>query len=134
MAVTSLVLDTSAYTAYAKSWAAVVTFVRQAETVWMPAVVIGELRAGFEWGSQRSQNRAALNEFLRSPRVRVAAVTEATAERFAVIYASLRAAGRPIPVNDLWIAATAMEVGARLLTTDAHFRDVPQILVEFVAA
>ena len=56
-------------------------------------------------------------------------VGEATAERYALIYASLRAAGRPLPTNDLWIAASAMEHGAELVTLDRDFAPVAQILV-----
>jgi predicted nucleic acid-binding protein len=63
--------------------------------------------------------------------VGIVLITEDTAERYARIYAYLRTAGRPIPTNDLWIAASAMEHGAELLTTDRHFLDVPQIVVRF---
>ena len=47
-----------------------------------------------------------------------------TAERYGVISAALRAKGRPIPANDVWIAAHAMETGADLVSADAHFEHV----------
>jgi predicted nucleic acid-binding protein len=59
-------------------------------------------------------------------------VTPETAERYAHIYAYLRKNGRPIPTNDLWIAASAMEHSAELLTCDAHFLSVVQILVTYI--
>jgi tRNA(fMet)-specific endonuclease VapC len=68
-------------------------------------VVLGELLAGFEIGRRRQQNRAELQEFQQSARVRLAEITEETAERYARIYAYQRGIGRPIPTNDLWIAA-----------------------------
>jgi len=61
--------------------------------------------------------------------VRLALIGEATAERYAVIYASLRSSGQPIPTNDLWIAASAMEHGTELVTLDRDFSHVPQILL-----
>lgn len=102
---------------------------RRAEEILLPSVVLGELLAGFEVGGRTRRNREELRRFLESPRVRLVTLGEATAERYAVIYASLRAAGRPIPTNDLWIAASAMEHGAELLTLDRDFEQVAQILV-----
>ena len=71
--------------------------------------------------------------FLDSPRVNLIDVDEETARRYAVIFSTLRAAGTPIPTNDLWIAASAMQHGLRLLTADAHFEKVPQILLQFIS-
>ena len=64
-----------------------------------------------------------------SPRVKVVPTTAETAERYARIYAYLRSQGRPIPTNDLWIAASAMEHGAELITLDHHFQNMPQIAI-----
>jgi tRNA(fMet)-specific endonuclease VapC len=61
--------------------------------------------------------------------VRLVSITAETAERYAVIYASLRSAGTPIPTNDLWIAASTMEHGTELVTLDRNFGRVAQILV-----
>jgi len=61
--------------------------------------------------------------------VRLAPIGEATAERSAVVYASLRSSGQPIPTNDLWIAASAMEHGTELVTLERDFSHVPQILL-----
>ena len=58
-------------------------------------------------------------------------VTEETAERYAVILNSLWQAGTPIPTNDIWIAASSMELGLELLTTDEHYQKVPQVIVSY---
>lgn len=55
---------------------------------------------------------------------------EETAARYAVIFDSLRRVGTPIPTNDIWIAAGAMQYGSVLLTTDPHFNAVTQIVAE----
>ena len=73
-----------------------------------------------------------MREFLESPRVAILSLDEETAERYAAIRDYLRQQGRPIPVNDLWIAASAAQHGLRLLTLDDHFNSLPQVLVEFL--
>ena len=100
----------------------------------LPVIVLGELWAGFEVGSRRGINRDELDEFLNSPRVTVAPIVNATAERYARIYTYLRKNGRQIPTNDLWIAASAMEHSAVLLTADSHFFHLPQILVQHISS
>ena len=122
-------LDTSAYSAFKRGHPDVVGHLRRAREILLSCVVLGELLGGFEAGSQSRRNREELRLFFDSARVRLVPVGEATAERYARIYASLRAAGRPLPTNDLWIAATAMEHGAELVTLDRDFMHVPQIIV-----
>jgi tRNA(fMet)-specific endonuclease VapC len=131
MGLSALILDTSAYSAFKRGQQQAVDALRQAQSILMPSIVLGELLAGLEVGGRREENRRELAEFQRSPRVRTVHITDDTAERYARIYAHLRTTGRPIPTNDLWIAASAMEYGAELLTTDRHFLDVPQIMVRF---
>ncbi|NJN83441.1 MAG: type II toxin-antitoxin system VapC family toxin [Caldilineaceae bacterium] len=127
-----LIVDTSAYSALKQGKESAVAALQRASSILIPTVVLGELWAGFEVGARRERNRAELELFLRSPRVKVVAITGETAERYALIYAHLRSARRPIPTNDLWIAAAAMEHGAELLTADSHFLHVPQIMVRFL--
>jgi tRNA(fMet)-specific endonuclease VapC len=62
--------------------------------------------------------------------VAVATLGAETAERYALIRDSLRRAGRPVPTNDIWIAASAMELGLRILTLDRHYLDIPQVVVD----
>jgi tRNA(fMet)-specific endonuclease VapC len=122
-------LDTSAYSAFKRGHAGVVGHLRRAEQILLPSVVLGELLGGFRVGQHGRRNHDELFLFRESPRVRVVPIGEATAERYAVIYAGLRATGQPIPTNDLWIAASAMEHGTELVTLDRDFAHVPQILL-----
>lgn len=78
----------------------------------------------FRNGSQDEANRRDLEDFLASPHVALLPVTLVTAERFGRIAASLRRKGRPLPTNDIWIAAHAMESGADLLSFDGHFEQI----------
>lgn len=106
--------------------------IQEAAEVFLTPVVIGELLYGFLGGGLEPKNRGLLREFVESPRVAVLSLDEETAERYAVIRDYLRQQGRPIPANDLWIAASAAQHGLRLLTLDDHFRSVPQVLMEYV--
>ena len=85
---------------------------------------MGELLAGFAAGTREARNRAELARFLASPRVGILNVTADTADSYALVYAGLRRKGQPIPTNDLWIAASALEHGFGLLSLDAHFAHV----------
>lgn len=124
-----LALDTNAYAAFKQGEQGVVAALRVADEVVLPVVVLGELLAGFAAGSREAKNRDELAQFLRAPRVRVAPITEATADNYALIFAALRRKGKPMPSNDLWIAASALEHGAALLTLDKHFAIVDTLRV-----
>jgi len=116
-----ILLDTNAYSALLRGHEEVAERVRRAERVVFSTVVAGELLLGFRLGSRLKKNMAELDAFLDNPYVTVAPVTLTTADRFARIAAGLRAKGNPIPTNDIWIAAHAMETGAELLSFNAHF-------------
>jgi predicted nucleic acid-binding protein len=107
---------------------------QEADTIYVNPIILGELRAGFHHGRQHERNERTLKQFLASPRVHVIAVDEETSQRYAVILNGLWAIGKPIPTNDLWIAASAMQHGLAILTTDAHFRHVVQVLVHYVSS
>lgn len=122
-----VLLDTNAYSAMMRGHGEVARLVRDAEQVVLSAVVIGELLFGFRLGTRLRKNMQELETFLGNPYVTAAVVTRTTADRFARIAASLRAKGRPIPTNDIWVAAHAMETGAELLSFDSHFEAVEGI-------
>jgi tRNA(fMet)-specific endonuclease VapC len=124
-----VILDTSAYSAFLRANEAVVRSVREADEISLTPVVLGELYAGFMMGKHVKKNQAILHEFLASSRVNVRDIDEETAERYAVIFMYLREQGTPIPTNDIWIAASAMQHGLKLITTDKHFLKVPQVIV-----
>ena len=94
----------------------------------MSAVVVGELLYGFRQGPRLEQNLAELRSFLDRPYVSFVPVGPVTADRYSRIMASLRAKGQPIPTNDVWIAAHAMETGADLVSADSHFGHIDQVV------
>ena len=100
----------------------------------MSSVVIGELLAGFAVGSREAQNRNELQQFLASARVVVVAADERTAAYYATVYRGLRAKGRPIPTNDMWIAALALQHGCALFSFDGHFQSIDGLIVGTTAA
>ncbi len=87
----------------------------------MSVVVLGELRGGFDHGNRAESNNATLNQYLTDPSISIALIHPSTTLIYAKLYAQLRKQGKPIPSNDLWIAAQAMELDIHLLTLDAHF-------------
>lgn len=131
---TRLLLDTSAYSAFMRGHSEVKLALQEADEIYLNSITLGELLAGFMRGRHRRKNEGELKTFLSSPRVRVLDVNEETAERYAVILDSLWKAGTPIPTNDIWIAANAMQHGLRLLTTDAHYQKVGQIILDYFPA
>jgi len=130
--VSRILLDTSAYVAFMSGHPRAVDAVREAEEVFLSATVLGELLAGFAGGNRRERNERQLAKFVESSRVGIVDVDDDTATRYAAIHAALRVAGKPIPTNDLWIAASAMQHGLHVLTLDAHFLRAPQILTIFL--
>ena len=126
-----ILLDTSAYSAFIRGHQGVKASLRQSDEICLTPIILGELLAGFALGTQEKKNRAMLDEFLASPRVSIIPVDEETSERYAAIFTYLREKGTPIPTNDLWIAATAMQHGRKVLTTDNHYLPIPHILIDF---
>ncbi len=124
-------MDTSAYSAFLRGHDKLKLSIQQADEIFLNPVVIGELLAGFVMGKHEKKNRAILEEFIASPRVDIIGIDEETSERYAVIMNYLRKAGIPIPTNDLWIAASAMQHGLKVLTTDNYYLKVPQIIAEY---
>ncbi len=126
-------VDTSAYSAFMAGKPEVVGAIRGADEIVLNPVVLAELRSGFLRGTQHAQNERELQTFLKSPRVTTLPIDDEAADRYALILASLWQAGTPVPTNDIWIAATAMQHGLRVLTTDEHYSHIDQVVVDFVA-
>lgn len=122
-----LALDTNRYTDLCRGEAFVVETVEQADEVWLPFIVLGELRAGFAVGSQGPRNEAVLRRFLLKPGVGILYAGEQTTHHYANVYRQLRKQGTPIPTNDMWIAALVLEHSLVLCARDAHFDALAQI-------
>jgi predicted nucleic acid-binding protein len=126
---TAILLDTNAYVAFKQGLPDAVDIVQRAPQITMSSVVLGELLAGFAIGSREEQNRNELQQFLASERITVVASDDRTATYYANVYRGLRAKGRPIPTNDLWIAAAALQYGCALFSFDGHFQSVDGLIV-----
>jgi tRNA(fMet)-specific endonuclease VapC len=120
-------LDTVAYSHFKRGEARITRMLDRAEWIGVPVIVIGELCAGFAKGSKAEKNLEELDEFLALPVVETLPVDRQIAEMFGEMIEELRRRGRPIPVNDVWIAATCAGSGATLLTWDAHFRFIQRV-------
>lgn len=119
-----ILLDTNAYTAFLTGDKRVLNALTEAETAFLSAIVIGELYAGFCGGNRLKENKALLARFLQKSNVRILDVTAETGEVFGQIKNALQKAGTPIPLNDVWLAAQAMETGSVIVSFDAHFDQV----------
>jgi tRNA(fMet)-specific endonuclease VapC len=122
-----IALDTNRYTDLCRGDAAVVETVETADEVWLPFIVLGELRAGFAVGTQGPRNEAVLRRFLMKPGVAILYAGEQTTHHYASVYRQLRKQGTPIPTNDMWIAALVLEHSLVLYARDAHFDALAQL-------
>lgn len=116
-----ILLDSSAYTLLARGHRTIADLVRRSQEIVLSAIVIGELLYGYRYGARTDLNVMELDQFLANPYVTFAPVSRITADRYARIAAALRSKGRPLPTNDIWIAAHAMETGTDLISADGHF-------------
>jgi predicted nucleic acid-binding protein len=123
-----LVLDTNIYSDYAEGLPETVDFLAtHGEYLYLPSIVIGELNFGFMKGNRQQFNERKLLQFINRLKVQIIDVDGDVARKYAIIFLSLQKKGAKIPINDVWIAASCMEVGGTLLTRDRHFEVVEQI-------
>lgn len=114
-----MILDTNALSAFADGEAGVGEVLRRQARAAVPVIVLGE----FRYGIAQSKHRSAYEAWLESqlPHFDVLTVTEETAVAYAALRVSLKQSGRPIPANDAWIAALALQHRLRVLSRDQHF-------------
>lgn len=122
-----LLLDTNRYTDFCKAVPEAVAPVTAAELVFLPFVALAELRGGFQAGTLARENERTLARFLSSDRVSVLYPDATTTQVYAGLFAQLRRQGTPIPTNDIWIAALALQHNLALLSRDVHFDNLPQL-------
>ena len=124
-----IAIDTNVYTAFKCDGQAVIEAFRNCDLIGVDITVVAELFSGFFLGGKEKKNREELEEFLNSPRVELLPHDLETAEYYALIVRRLKAKGRPIPTNDIWIAASAMKHGLALYSFDTHFQDIEGLLL-----
>ena len=103
------------------------TNIEKSETIFVSQISIGEYKAGLDDTQRGRRDRAAILAFLRLPNVGEITLTSATTDLYAKVFRTLRAAGTPIPINDIWLAAQALEHGAVLVSHDQHFNAVANL-------
>ena len=125
-----LLLDTSVVVEYLRHGTLLVDPLRSGTELYLPVTVVGELRYGVEVATgKKGEKREGVEAFVSD--VEVLSLGVDTADHYAACKAALKRAGRPIPENDIWIAAVALEHGLPLFSKDAHFSWIPG--VELVA-
>jgi len=121
-------LDTNRMTDLFRGDAELAERLGTSEEVWIPLIVLGEIKAGFQAGTQQHRNEGLLNKLLAKPTVGVLLPGRETAEQYARLFVQLKRAGTPVPDNDLWIAALVLEHDLLLITRDHHFERIPQLM------
>lgn len=121
-------LDTNRYVDLCKGAAEAVDIVTHADAVFVPFVVVAELRAGFAMGRRPADNERILRRFLLKDGVQVLYPDDATTHRYAAVFRQLRSQGTPIPTHDLWIASLVLQHELLLHSRDRHFDRLPQII------
>lgn len=119
-----ILLDTNAYTALLVGNKKILDYLTSSETVYISIFVMAELFAGFKGGSKEAENQKIFNTFLKKSTVKILNATEETAHTFAFVKNLLKIKGKPIPINDVWIAAHAFESGSTLISFDKHFNEI----------
>jgi tRNA(fMet)-specific endonuclease VapC len=122
-----IAIDTNCYRDFCCGAPEAMAQLSTARAIFMPFVTLAELRAGFLCGRLSRKNEMVLARFLNSPRVQLLFADETTSHHYARLFLQLRSQGTPIPTNDIWIAALAMQHDLILCSRDRHFDCLPQL-------
>lgn len=125
-----IIIDTNIYAAFKRNVQDVVKVFRRVDYIGINTVVLGELYSGFKGGTKENLNKQELEQFLDKPRVDVIPIDENTAQFYAQVYWNLKRNGTPIPTNDMWIAASALQHGLALFSLDGHFKRVDGLMIK----
>ena len=120
-----MIVDTNALSAFADGSSRAIAALQTAGDVSVPVIVLGEFRYGITHSRRHREYEAWLDQYL--PAFRVLEVTVETAVEYALLRSELRHLGRPIPANDVWIAALCRQHDLPLLSRDAHFDHVKRL-------
>ena len=114
-----MILDTNALSAAADDDPAVLAILSRAEQIAIPVIVLGEYRYGIAQSRHRTHYSNWLDALILD--CLVLNISEETTHRYAAINLELRQMGKPIPTNDLWIAALGRQYSLSILSRDKHF-------------
>jgi len=123
-----IALDTNRYVDLCRGREETARLVATAETVFLPFVVVAELRAGFALGRRSVENERVLRRLLLKEGVQVLLADDQTTLHYASLFRQLRLQGTPIPTNDIWISALVLQHNAALHDRDRHFDHLRQIV------
>ena len=119
-----LLIDTNAYMSLLNGTPEALTVFNNATHIFFPFIVVAELLSGFKHGTREEKNRNQLSELFESEQISILFPDDQTLEFYSTVFASLRKKGTPIPTNDIWIAALALQYELPLFTYDKHFKSV----------
>ena len=122
-----VLLDTNVLIDFLREPEAFVDTLGAYDRIVLTPTVVGEFRAGISDTRVGRTNLLALEEFMATPAVEEVPLTSDTGAYYARIFRTLKASGTPIPTNDIWIAAAAIQHACPLLTKDSHFSLVPSL-------
>ncbi len=120
-------LDTNVVIDHIGGFRRIPEIVSKSETMFLSQVAIGEFKAGLDDTRRGRRDLEGLTAFLHLSNVIEITLTPTTTDIYAKVFRSLREAGRPIPINDIWLAAQALEHGAVLVSRDDHFAAVANL-------
>jgi tRNA(fMet)-specific endonuclease VapC len=120
----SIAFDTTTYSHLVRGNKEAAVLLQSAKLVIMPLSTIVELKSGFAFGSRQQENEAQLTRFLASDKVFTVFPDEVTGDYYVALFAHARRKGRQLSHNDIWIAASAVQHGSKLVTFDHDFDGV----------
>jgi tRNA(fMet)-specific endonuclease VapC len=120
-------IDTNRLTDFLRGEPTAVELVQRCQLLFVPFIVVGEMRCGFLGGTQSLRNETRFSGVLASSRVSILLGNEDTTHHYARLFVQLWRQGTPIPTNDLWIAALCLQNDLPLFTRDQHFEVIPQL-------
>ncbi|PKL39393.1 MAG: VapC toxin family PIN domain ribonuclease [Candidatus Riflebacteria bacterium HGW-Riflebacteria-1] len=123
-------LDTNIVIALFQGEQPILDKIIQFKSVFTPSIVVGELYVRAFKSSKIKENVTRINEF--ALKNEILSCDQHTAKIYGEIKSGLKSIGKPIPENDIWIAATAMQYNLTLITRDSHFNDVSGLSFEMI--
>lgn len=126
----AIVIDTNALISFLEKGTGMASLLARFDRLVIPAAVDAEFRAGLDLATNTGRRFALLlDDMLKDESVEFHPAGRDESLKYAMLYRVLRKQGTPIPINDIWIAATALVCNAPICTFDRHFRHVPLLQV-----